>query len=252
MNGPSSFRAQDKLRDSRAVAAMAFPLAWESNIFKLYDFTEVALDTTNLWTVNKSASATANFAKSAGQGGRITANTSATTSQIVAITQALDWSSAKNCGMEVRYQVDVVTNLHLEMGFVDATTATNALSVTGIDTPTLANGTVDGALIAMDTGQTTLKTLAVIGGNSNPAATTKAALGTLAPTAATYQSLRIQTINGTILGIVKDANGAELARASIGAGVLPATALKPWIAFSNLTAAGKNPIIDYIALWQDR
>lgn len=249
LQGPSSFRAQDKLFRARDIAALAFPITHKNVVFRLYDFTEPALDTTNVWTVNKTAGATANFAKSAGDNGRITANTSATISQVVAMLQTADWHAAQNCGMEVRYQVDVVTNLHLEAGFVDVTTATNALCVSGIDTPAVTNGTTNAALIAMDTGQTTLKTLAAISATGGTVA--KAALGTLAPTAATYQTLRVQCVGSTLLAVVEDNNGVEQARSAILAGVGTA-ALLPWIAFSNLSAAGKNPIIDYVALWQDR
>lgn len=134
-----------------------------------------AVDGTDFWLADDSAgTSSANFAITAASGGYMQADTGTDDNGSVSLWSPLIYSGDENCGMEVRLQVDVVTDINFEVGFSDtAPEGSDASTVSDIDTP--AATAADLAVIQKDTDQT-LKTLAAItdgsGTNQNVAATT--------------------------------------------------------------------------------
>lgn len=224
---------------------------------RFWDFTELALDTTNDWTTNGGTGSTV-FAIPSTKlvGGAITGATGTNgteSNRCVNLYNDPIWSGDKNAGVEFRFKIGAaVTDIEFACGFIDThATITTAVPLFGdVDTPTLATGIGDAALVGMDTAQT-LTTLALVTLGSTPYSAAKTNIGTIAPTAATYFTIRIQLIGDTVIAQVDDAtaNNTVVTKASgIEGGVL----VRPIFTISGPTATTKTFDIDYIRCWQDR
>ena len=228
---------------------------WEDTCFVFDDFLQ---DTINLdyWALGADATATT-FATSVGVGGRIAGATGTTGEGFHSIKGPLDYFGDNNCGVEIRWQQDVVTNDLVEMGFVDALTDDTLSAIGDIDTPTIGNGAVNVAVIAKDYSQT-LKTLAfVTDGDTANFNTTKTDLGTRDLTAATYITGRVGIAGNAAYCGLYGANGELLEFASHGTSTATSTeggtAAQPWfIIGTKVVSSDIATIIDSIAVWEDR
>lgn len=241
-----------------ALAQFLYPFAFRSVVFDLFDFTLDGTATITDWfTLGTDANSTA-FAKSAGQNGRIqgTAGDGSTDDVAVAILTATDYSGDQECGMEVRWQVDDLTDYSFETGFTDPLSDDTLPAITDIDTPAIGNGGADIAVIHLDTDQT-LKTEAfATDGSTSNMNVTATSLGTRQPTAATYLATRVQIITNSASGFHFDNNFALLESAQHGA--VLASQIEGGVAltarFYGRTRATASTIylLDYFAAWQNR
>jgi hypothetical protein len=167
----------------------------------------------------------------------------------------LVWKGDHRCGMEICVQIDNNTSIQWEVGFTDALSAVTTSAIDDIDTPSIANGATDVALLGQDTGQT-LKSIAFItDGSTTGMNTTKTDMGTRNMTNATYMTMRVQ-LNGdysfaylfdSVGGLTETAQHDTLAKSLEGD-----TLLQFWGYWEPLTTSARNISIDYIGIWQDR
>ena len=238
------------------LALSMYPVMWEDTGFVFDDFMG---DTINLdfYALAKDTDAT-NFAITSTivVGGAISGTTSANTGEYISLKGPLAYFGDNNCGFEIRFQLDVVTNDLVETGFVDALVDDTLPAVNDIDTPSWTNGAVNGALVTKDYSQT-LKTLAFLtDGNTANYNTTKTNLGTQDLTAATDMIARVGIAGDAAFCGLYGPNGNLLQFASHGTAtansVEGGTAVQPWFICGALTNAAKVPQIDYICTWEDR
>ena len=159
------------------------------------------------------------------------------------------WSAAKNCVMEARVHVTVITLVGINVGWVSADMSTDdtiAFQLTA-GAATLATGpTNDGAAFVFDTDGTPdvwycAATKATVDG------TPVAATGTRAPVASTFQNLRVA---------LNSDGDATFYFNGIAVGFLPtcitaATLLTPYCAVISRTTGAKVLTIDRVTCWQD-
>src|SRR3990167_1005711 len=212
------------------IPLILYPYMWEDSCFVFDDFLQ---DTLNLdfWTLGADGTATT-FAISLGVGGRIAGATGTTDEGYHSIKGPVVYFGDNNCGMEIRWQQDVVVNDNVEMGFTDALTDDTLPAVDEIDTPTIGNGAINVALVAKDYSQT-LKTMAFItDGDTSNMNTTKTNLGTQDLTAATYITARVGIAGDRAFCGVYGAGGNLLQFASHGGAtansVEGGTGVHPW------------------------
>lgn len=220
------------------------------------DFTDDTISSTR-WNLAADGTATT-FAWSSGLGGRVAGATGTTDNGYHAINGDVIWKGDNNCGMEIRWQVDVVTNFTFELGFTDALSDETLPAVTDVDTPATGNGATDVAVIHMDTDQT-LTTCAFVSESTGSAyAAQKVNIGTFAPTAATWYKMRVQLNGDTAFCKIWDdtvpsrptlvANGEQSLTLALEGGTL----VRPHFIVGTRSTADKATIIDLIRVWQDR
>ena len=211
------------------------------------DFMTKALDATNLYTVATGATATAFAPSQTLEDGvlRGVSGTTAATSGLQFQIPVTGFTGSKNAGCEVRWQTSVVTETRIEMGFVNALPAVNTSIVNNLTTPTY-NTTATAALYLFDNASSTnTGGLYMIG---SAVSATKSATTTTYPTAATYQTVRIQ-VNGTKVSMWVD--GILVAQPTAD-GLTAADALKFVFSHKKNDTTTSNVDIDYIAVWKDR
>lgn len=204
-------------------------------------------DTINLdyWALaNSGGAGAANFAINVQQNGAIRGTTGTTDNGSLSAVGPLIYSGDKNCGIEVRFKSDVVTNLNFEVGFIDAVPGADAGGITDIDTPAL--GATDAALLSMDTDQT-LTAMAFVTKGTAIAAQKTNTTGVTAPTAATYLTARIELRTNAAKCWI---NG--VAEASHDVAIEGGTAIAPWIYVRTRDTTTHLFDIDYVMVWQDR
>lgn len=245
--------------DPAVLRAMLFPNAWQSNRFVLDDFEGDTLNTF-LWAVDGDTGTTSFAIPAAGStvaGSIISGNTAADDNEAISIYGHPTLSGDKNAGMAVRFKFDDVTDIFFETGLTDPLTDYTLPAINDIDTPTITNGAVTVAVIAMDTDQT-LTTAALICDGDATYATSKVNFGTWAPTADVWYTAIIQTNTNDVRAYIYDTD-------TPGAPVLVAggfqekllgfeggTLVQPWFIAGNRTTDGGLPVLDFMAYWADR
>ena len=236
---------------------LLYPYMWEDTIFVLDDFMQ---DTLNLdfWTLAAdSGTGISTFAISTGLGGRLTGTTGTDDENFHSIKGPLNYFGDNNCGMEIRFQQNVVVNNLIEMGFVDALTDDTLAAINDIDTPSITNGAVNVAVVAKDYSQS-LKTLAFItDGDTSNFNTTKTNLGTRDQTADTYMTARVGIAGNAGYCAIYGANGELVEFASHGASTAASTeggtVAQPWfISGTKVVTNDVTTLVDYISCWEDR
>ncbi len=255
LNAPSGFLHQGRFGPSEsALNQFLYPFAWRNVSFIFDDFHQAAT-LTDWWTLAADACATT-FATNAGAGGRIQGSAT-DNNQLVSITGSVDWFGDNNAGMEVKWQVDALTGYVFETGFSDAKTDDTLLGVTDIDCPTVGTGVTDTAVFILCTDQT-LKTTAFVtdGGTACMASTATTMSAVYEPTAAVYNSMRVQTVGNASLGFIHDANNAVVRTVSHGCTIASqiegGTGMTPFFLGGTRDCNTETFTIDYIAVWQCR
>lgn len=238
-----------------ALAKFLYPYAWRDTVFVFDDFTGSVLDT-HYWTASNTNGtafipAGTQIANGSCQG---------ITNNVGGDEQALygdaAWAGDNNCGLELMWNVDNITQLVFELGFTDPISAATASVIDDIDTPAITNNATTVALIGMDTAQD-LKTMAFItDGNTSGQNTTKTDLGTRTPTNSTNIITRVQLAGDAACCYLFDENGNLTESAqhgySLATQVEGGDLLMPWFYWEPVTTAARTINIDYIAVWQDR
>ena len=194
------------------------------------------------------------IAQSAANGGEVTLTLSGTNDDVAEFSHAAQWSAAKNCVMEARVKVDDITNVGINIGWVDADMSTNdqiCFEITG-GAATLVNGRVsDGAAFVFDTdGNSDVWYVAATKADAEgtPATLKGSTNGvTTAPVNATYVNFRVALntdgdatfyYNGEAVGFLPTA-------------VTVATLQCPYIGYIAREGAAKVATSHRITCWQD-
>lgn len=206
-----------------------------------YNFTELALDTTNKYTVYLDTTSTV----ASGSGGALLTTATTDTKTCSLSCGGIWWYPAKNIVMEAKFSIDVVTTVAINVGFNDATAeGTGALPflITGT---TVADTATDGAMFCFDTNQTTDYWYIVNTKNGTQGGTILAS--TYAPAAATAVTLRVA---------IDSSGNARYYYNGIAVGykalaVTSTTPLIPYIGIRNNTATAHVLTARYVRVWCD-
>ena len=156
-----------------------------NKISRVWDFTELTLDTTNQYTVELDTTSTIAI----GAGGCLL-TTAATDTKVASLALGgLFWYPAKNPIVEFTFQLDVVTTVAIYAGFSDAVTEGTAKLPFSLITATLSDWATDAAGFLFDTRQT-LSYFNIVNTKNNTEAFTQLA-STRVPVAATNLTLRV-------------------------------------------------------------
>lgn len=212
-------------------------------------------DTISSVAHNLSADATATtFVWAAAASGTVQGSTGTTDNGYHALNGDVIWLGDKNCGMEARFKLDVVTGFSIEVGFTDALTDETLPAVTDVDTPATGNGATDVAVIHIDTDQTLATAAFVSESTGSTYAAQKVNLGTWVPTAAVYYTYRVQLAGDNAYCAIFDANGnlVPSTNKSLSLALEGGTLVRPHILIGTRNTTAKVTDLDLIRVWQDR
>lgn len=212
-------------------------------IFQEYNFTELALNNTNKYTPFLDTTSTVAL----GSGG-VLITTAATDAKVGSQTQGgIWWYPAKNPVVEMRFKVDVVTNVAIYCGFSDAVSELTGLLPHGIVDATQTATATDSAGFLFDTRQT-LDYFNIV--NSLAAGSAKAFTqldSTRVPVAATNLTLRVAIDSSGNARYYW--NGTEVGYKATA--VTTTTPLIPYFGIRNNTATAHVATLRYVRLWCD-
>ena len=217
------------------------------------EFLGDAINLDNWALANSGGAGAADFATNVQGPGVVRGATGTTDNGSISMIGPLQWYGDSNVNFEIRFKVDVVTSLHLEVGLIDGVPASNTGGVNDIDTPTFY--AADGALVAYDTDQTaTGLHFATVGSTTGQpdqaTAFTSTVPGATAITLATFHTVRIalRTNDAFCWFDGKPVPHAFDAQGHVEGGV----ALAPWVYAQARNTTTKLVDVDYIKVWQDR
>ncbi|MFA6307065.1 MAG: hypothetical protein WC639_04650 [Patescibacteria group bacterium] len=119
--------------------------------FVSYDFTELALDATNKYTNYIDTTSAVALAS-----GGVTLTTAATDTKTCSMSAGgIWWYPAKNPVVEMRFQLDVVTTVAINVGFSDAVSEGSGALPFTISGTTVTDTATNAAMFCFDTNQTT-------------------------------------------------------------------------------------------------
>lgn len=212
------------------------------------DFTYDAIDTNFYNVANSGGTGAQSAAVALASGGTVTMLPGTTDDGSTSLVGPIIWSGDKNCGMQAILKVSAITDIHVEVGFVQGVPGSNTGAVNDIDTPTVYM--TDGAVVCVDTDQT-LKTLALVTeGSTSGQDPAKVDCGTQMFVADTYLRIAVWlvgnqahcAVGGRVYSAAYDAQG----------NVEGGTLLAPWIYIQNRGTAARTLTIDKVSVWQDR
>ena len=235
------------------------PLARRGVVDHFHDFgTQAAASLTDYFAVANAAGAgAANFVVTTdAENGIARGNTGTTDDGSISLISPIILFGDRNCFVQGRFLLDVVTGVSFEFGLIDAVPAANGPGVSDIDTPAFT--AADCALLHMDTDQT-LTTMAFATNGSTAGQpdqkTNLAAPSILTPVAATYVTCEIRLIGNNASCFVQSANGGffETKHAFDAQGHTEGgVALAVWVYVRTRNTTAKVPDIDYLWFGQDR
>lgn len=235
--------------------------AFRSLYWRHFDFGDTTI-VTSPFTITKDAGATTFSESTSAVNGALTCSTGTTGNDGISLHLPGIFKGDLDCTILVRQQFDVITNASNEAGFIDANSDKTTTVISDIDTPTVAGGAADLALLHRETGETLDGTYALATKGSTPytAATTTMLLPGLAttdtttfsPTAATYHTLMVSLKGNDVYSMIFDENENPKAFAYKASGIEGGTALLPWWALITKNTTAKVPLIDYITVFQNR
>lgn len=212
-----------------------------NRVFREYNFTELALDNTNLYTPYLDTTSTVAL----GSGG-VLLTTAATDTKTATQTQGgIYWYPSRNPIVEMKFRIDVITNVAIFAGFSDAVSEATSLLPFGLVTATLTDTATDAAGFLLDTRQT-LSYFNIVNTKNNTEAFTQ--LGSsYVPVAATDITLR------TAIDSDGNAhffwNGEEVGYKTNA--VTSTVPLIPFFGIRNNSAAAHVATLRYVRLWMD-
>lgn len=206
-----------------------------------YEFTELALDNSNKYTPYLDAGSTVAL----GSGG-VLLTTAATDTLTATQTQGgIWWYPAKNPVVEMKFRVNVITNVAIYAGFSDAVSEATTLLPFGLVVATLTDTATDAAGFLFDTRQT-LDYFNIVNTKNGTEAFAQLS-STCVPVAATDLILRIAI--DTSGNARYYWNGEEVGYKA--SAVTVATPLIPFFGIRNNSAAAHIATLRYVRCWQD-
>ncbi len=192
------------------------------------------------------------IAQAAANGGTVTLTLGGANDDVAEFSHAAQWSAAKNAVVEARVKIDDITNVGVNIGWIDADMSTNDQIGFEITGTALVNArATDGAVFVFDTdGSNDVWYVAATKANTEgtPATFTGQTNGaTTAPVNGAYANLRVELnsdgdatfyYNGEAVGFLPTA-------------VTVATLQCPYVANIAREGTAKVATIDRITCWQD-
>lgn len=177
----------------------------------------------------------------------VTLTTGSTNDDVAELSHASTWTATRNCGMQARVKMDIITAIGVNIGFVDADMSTNDRICFELTGTALTNARVtDGAAFVFDTdGTTDVWYVAAV--DTDVEGTPAALSVSAAPVANTY----------AWFGITLDTSAnATFYYNFKSVGYLPACTtttalLLPYVSVVTRAAAAKVVTVDRIVCWQD-
>jgi hypothetical protein len=208
-----------------------------------YDFTELALDNTNKYTPYIDGTSSVAL----GNGGLIL-TTAATDTKTASQTQGgIWWYPGKNCTVEHKFKIDVITTVAIYAGFSDAVSEASGYLPHGITGATQTATATDSAGFLLDT----LQTLAYFNIVNSKAAGSAKAFTQL--TSAYVLVANTDLITRTTIDTSGNAryywNGKEVGYKALA--VTVATPLIPYFGIRNNAAAAHVATLRRVDAWQD-
>jgi hypothetical protein len=214
------------------------------------DFEGDTINLDNYALGNGGGASSVAFAANVQEGGAILATTGtandATASE--SLIMPLTWYGDRFAGMEVLFKPSALTEIKVEIGFIDGVPASNTSGVNNISTPTFYSA--DAALFHFNhTGSTTTCGFYTVGSTSNQPDAVTAITSTVSSSA--WNRVRVQLftnnaacwLNGQLV-----ANHHTDANGYVEGGV----ALAPWVYVRANSATSKTLSVDQIEVWGDR
>jgi hypothetical protein len=228
--------------NSRNIAGNPNP----KRIFREYNFTELALDNTNLYTPYLDTTSTVAL----GSGG-VLLTTAATDTKTCTQTQGgIWWYPAKNPTVEFKFQLDVITTVAIFAGFSDAVSEASGLLPHGIATATHTATASDSAGFLYDTRQTAAYFNVVSSKAAGAAKAFTQLASTYIPVAATDLTLRVSL--KTTSGVTAASyfwNGVQVGYKNTACTYT--TPLLPFFGIRNNDAVAHVATLRYVRAWQD-
>ena len=246
----------DRLHRMEDLAVTMAPLFNDSIVYFRDDFLGDTLNTDH-WVVTADVGSTAFASPSPNTaGGVISGTVSATSGEYISIYGPPLVTGDKGGGMFIRWKVDDIADVKLEMGLTDPLTDYTLPAINDIDTPSITNGASTVAILVRDTGQT-LADFAFVTDGDATYTTGKTNLTTLTdPVADTWYKTVIWLDGDTAnLAVYDDTDATSpvlkdfISRA---AAVEGGTAVQPWFIYGNTTTDGGIATIDYMGYWVSR
>ena len=180
-----------------------------------------------------------------GSGGIVLTTVATDTKTATATSGGVWWYPAKNCIVEMKFRIDVITNVAIFAGFSDAASEATSLLPFGLVTATLTDTATDAAGFLLDTRQT-LAYFNVVNTKNGTEAFTQLD-STRVPVAAT--DLVLRTAIDTSGNARFYWNGIEVSyKANAVSTTVP---LIPFFGIRNNTATAHVATLRYVRCWQD-
>lgn len=235
--------------------------------FRQYNFQDIALTPSLLFTVTKDTDATTWVNTAEAGGGKLRAVTGTDDGGGISLLGQKSFTAALESGIEFRAKASAITLLNLEGGIVNANSDLTALACTDVDgTPTFNANATEAALWAWRPGDTIATPRFVTNGVGqtavaktvyanawNPSSTTA-----VTPAADTYFTVRVQLFaDGSAMCAVFGATNnlvsiTTISKAGTVGGVTADTTLCPWFIAQNTTTTARNVDVQYIRTWTQR
>ena len=222
------------------------PLALRDLVYERFDFNLKALDATNIWNVAAGGGATT-WAINTQESGVVRGVPGATAATSgLQLSLPANYKGDRNCGMEVRYKLSDISEIRLEIGFVNALPAVNTTVINSLVTPTVNTSTEVGMYVYDHATATTTTGLYTLGSGGFSAA--RVATTTNRPVNDTYQVVTVQVIGNQVVVFV---DGVHLASSGVDK-IEGGTAIIPAISIKQSDTNTSNVDLDYLAVWSER
>ena len=214
---------------------------------KLFDdFTGLAIDNTNDWTVAGVNSGTATV--TAAIGGHMRLTTGGADDDDIDVASSLTWEASKFCVCEARIAMNDVAATAFCFGFADATGyAADQIAVTYNGT-TLTSNAGDCAMWFMDSEGTSDMFRCAAVNNTTAGTVTAVPLATATPTNAVFHTFRVQINSAGDCAFFFD--GEHIYTQLLG--ITTTDDLCVYVGFMNHEIAANTLDVDYIKAWQLR
>lgn len=251
-NGLNILKNTGSVRGQNLLAYMNSPFVQ----FVRDDFGGDALDTLK-WAVDGDTGTTTFAIPAAGStvaGGSLTGSTAADDNEFISIYGHAIHSGDRNAGFLCTWEVDVVTDICIEMGLCDPISDYTLPAVSDIDTPTITNGAVTLAMLAMDTDQTLQTATLLLDGDATYATSAVAPSPAWSPTAATRYTTIIQTAGDHVWCAILGPQYQTLRKMKTTAAAFEGgTLVQPRVTFGNRAgSSAKAPVLYRLWAWSDK
>jgi hypothetical protein len=213
-----------------------------NKIFREYNFTELAEDTTNWYTEYLDTTSTIAL----GAGGLILTTAATDTKTCTHSEGGIWWYPTSNIAVEHRFKLDVVTTVAIFAGFSDAVSEASGLLPHAISTATQTATATDSAGFLFDTLQT-LDYFNVVSSKAGPTKAFTQLASTYVPVAATNLTLRTEIDSSGNASYFW--NGVQVGYKALA--VTAATPLIPFFGIRNNSAAAHVATLRYVRVWAD-